>query len=44
MLGMDQAPVSVRESVDSMVPLIEKATKQATGGKLWDYTGEQLAW
>ncbi|KUI53058.1 Norsolorinic acid ketoreductase [Cytospora mali] len=43
-LGMDQAPVPVKNSVGAMVPLIEKATKEATSGRLWDYTGEQLAW
>lgn len=44
MLGIEQPPVSIKDSVDGMVPLIGKATKQATGGRLWDYTGEQLAW
>ncbi|KUI69345.1 Norsolorinic acid ketoreductase [Cytospora mali] len=43
-LGMDQAPVPVKDSVGAMVPLIDKATKEATGGRLWDYTGEILAW
>ncbi|KAI0534839.1 hypothetical protein GGR58DRAFT_504872 [Xylaria digitata] len=44
LVGLEQAPLAVKESVDAMISIIDKATKQETAGKLWDYTGEQLTW
>lgn len=41
---MEQASLPVEDSVAGMLPIIDKATKKETGGRLWDYTGQQLAW
>ncbi|KAF4628881.1 hypothetical protein G7Y89_g9268 [Cudoniella acicularis] len=42
--GMEQAPVTVEDSCTKMVKLIETATKESHGGKLWGHEGEQQAW
>ncbi|GAW14936.1 hypothetical protein ANO14919_043420 [Xylariales sp. No.14919] len=44
LVGIEQAPVTIKESVSGMVSIIDKANKQETAGKLWEYTGEQLTW
>ncbi|KAK7736165.1 hypothetical protein SLS53_007193 [Cytospora paraplurivora] len=44
LLGLEEAHISVKESVDGVVPIIDKATKQGTTGRLWDYTGVPIAW
>jgi hypothetical protein len=42
--GFDEAPTSLDESCDRMVPLIEGATKEKHGGKLIGFEGDQLIW
>lgn len=42
--GLEQAPVTVVDSCSGMVKLLDGVTKELHGGKLWDYTGEQLPW
>ncbi|KUJ19321.1 NAD(P)-binding protein [Mollisia scopiformis] len=43
-LGMKEAPVSIKDSVDGMVKIIDKASKDTHGGIFWEYTGEQYPW
>ena len=42
--GFEQAPVTVEESCTSMVRLIDGATKENHGGKMWGYDGEKMSW
>ncbi|KAF2792530.1 NAD(P)-binding protein [Melanomma pulvis-pyrius CBS 109.77] len=42
--GFEKAPVTVEDSCSGMVKLLDGVTKESYGGKLWDYTGEQLPW
>jgi len=42
--GMEQAPITVEESCSQMVHLINGATKESHGGKLWGHDGEQQTW
>lgn len=44
LLGMEQAPVSIKDSIDGMVSIVEAATKGDHGGNLFEYTGEKLAY
>lgn len=42
--GMEEAPLTVDESVDGMLNVIKTATKDAVGGRVVLYTGEVQAW
>ena len=42
--GMKEADVRVEDSCNGMVTVIDGATKTSHGGRLWNYTGEQMAW
>jgi len=42
--GMEEAPVKVEDSCAQMVKLIEVATKESHGGRLWGYEGDLMAW
>ncbi|KAI2611820.1 NAD(P)-binding protein [Hypoxylon sp. NC1633] len=42
--GLQGALVEIDDSCDGMVKLIDVATKQSHGGKLWDYQGEEQPW
>lgn len=44
LFGIEAAPVSIKKSLDGMMPIIDQATMEKTSGKLWSYTGERLAW
>ncbi|GAA6048660.1 hypothetical protein JCM3770_002006 [Rhodotorula araucariae] len=44
MFGMGEAPVTLEESVASTLRIIDGATREKTGGRFWDYTGEELKW
>ncbi|RYP05676.1 hypothetical protein DL764_003646 [Monosporascus ibericus] len=44
LIGMEKAFVPVEESVPKLVELIDSATKESHGGRLWNYTGEEMAW
>lgn len=42
--GLEQAPLGIDESCDGMEKLIDVATKESHGGKLWGYDGKQETW
>jgi norsolorinic acid ketoreductase len=42
--GLEKAALTVEESCSGVVMLIEKATKEGHGGKLWGHDGELLVW
>ncbi|KAI1082943.1 hypothetical protein F5B20DRAFT_569050 [Whalleya microplaca] len=42
--GLKEAPVSVKDSCNGLVQLIDEATKELHGGKLWGHDGKQQAW
>ncbi|KAI5927148.1 hypothetical protein F4810DRAFT_652583 [Camillea tinctor] len=44
LFGVGKAPVAVEDSAIKLVGLIDAATKQAHGGRLWSYEGTQVAW
>lgn len=44
LLGLEKADISVDESCDGTVQLIDVATKESHGGKLWDNEGKLLTW
>jgi norsolorinic acid ketoreductase len=39
---MEKAAVTVEDSCDGMVKLLDSVTKESHGGKFWEYTGELL--
>jgi len=42
--GLQEAPLSIPESIKGMVKVIDAATKESKGGKLVDYEGKDIAW
>ncbi|KAE9362885.1 NAD(P)-binding protein [Stipitochalara longipes BDJ] len=42
--GLEQAPVTVQESCTGMVKVIDRATKEEFGGKMWGHKGDNMAW
>ncbi|KAK7702212.1 hypothetical protein SLS64_009790 [Diaporthe eres] len=44
LLGLEKAFIGVDESCDGIVQVIDAATKDSHGGKLWDNDGKQLTW
>ena len=42
--GMEEAPLTVDQSVDGMINVIKTATKETVGGRLVLYTGEVQVW
>ncbi|KAI1379957.1 NAD(P)-binding protein [Hypoxylon crocopeplum] len=42
--GVEEAPVTIDDSCNGVVRLIDSATKPSYGGKMWDYEGTQQAW
>ncbi|KAI1204854.1 NAD(P)-binding protein [Annulohypoxylon truncatum] len=42
--GIDQAPVTVDQSCDGVVQVIDIATKKTHGGRMWNYDGKQQSW
>lgn len=42
--GFEHAPLGVEESCSGIVELIDGATKESHGGRLWGYNGKQEAW
>jgi hypothetical protein len=42
--GMVQAPVAVKDSCNQMVKLVDGATKESHGGKMWWHDGELMSW
>ena len=44
MYGMEEAPVSLDDSCDGQVKVIDAATKETHGGRFWRYDGETAVW
>lgn len=44
LVGLEKALIGVDESCDGIVRVIDAATKDSHGGKLWDNDGNLLAW
>lgn len=44
MFGFEQAPLTLEESCDGMMKVIDAATKESYGGRMWSYEGKQDAW
>ncbi|BGP51681.1 hypothetical protein JCM10450v2_007631 [Rhodotorula kratochvilovae] len=44
MFGMEEAPFTLKESVESTLRIMDGATREKSGGRFWDYTGEELTW
>ena len=42
LFGVEKATVTVDDSCDGMVKLLDSVTKESHGGKFWEYTGELL--
>jgi len=42
--GLQEAPLSIPESIKGMVKVIDAVTKESKGGKLVDYEGKDIAW
>lgn len=42
--GFAEAPLDAGESMSRVVRLIDEATKETHGGKLWNHRGTQEAW
>lgn len=42
--GMEEAPLSLDDSCNLMMPLIEQATKELRGGRFWDQEGALKIW
>ncbi|KAI0893979.1 NAD(P)-binding protein [Annulohypoxylon nitens] len=42
--GYGQAPDAIDKSCDGLVEVIDAATKETHGGKMWNYDGKQQSW
>ncbi|TVY17965.1 Norsolorinic acid ketoreductase [Lachnellula arida] len=42
--GVKEAPVTTEDSVNGIIKVIDVATRETHGGKLWEYTGSQVPW
>ena len=42
--GLEEAPVKLQDSVTGMLKVLEQATKETHGGKMWGYDGKQKQW
>ncbi|BGP02928.1 short-chain dehydrogenase/reductase SDR family protein [Rhodotorula toruloides] len=42
--GLEEAPVKLEDSVAGILKIVDGATREKTGGKFWDYTGDELSW
>jgi norsolorinic acid ketoreductase len=43
-IGMEQAPVTIEDSIQGQLKVIDGATREKTSGKFWDFEGNELAW
>lgn len=41
---MSEALVKLDDSINGMTTVIDAATKESHGGKMWEYDGQQLSW
>ncbi|KAL4955004.1 hypothetical protein BDW69DRAFT_193587 [Aspergillus filifer] len=44
LLGLDKAPVTVGDSTQGLVAVIDASTKETHSGRLWKWTGEEEPW
>ncbi|KAI0202673.1 hypothetical protein F4808DRAFT_420973 [Astrocystis sublimbata] len=44
LLGMKEAPVSIKDSCKGIMVIADMATKESHGGTFWNYTGEKYPW
>ncbi|TVY92209.1 Norsolorinic acid ketoreductase [Lachnellula willkommii] len=42
--GVKEAPVTTEDSVKGIIKVIDVATRDTHGGKLWEYNGSQVPW
>ncbi|SPQ24832.1 959f1f8e-e6e7-498b-9f1d-ceeb1299ed37 [Thermothielavioides terrestris] len=42
--GYEKAAITVEESVNGLIRVIDAATRETHSGALWKYTGEQSPW
>ncbi|AEO67937.1 uncharacterized protein THITE_2089435 [Thermothielavioides terrestris NRRL 8126] len=42
--GYEKAAITVEESVNGLIRVIDAATRETHSGVLWKYTGEQSPW
>jgi norsolorinic acid ketoreductase len=43
-VGMEEAPVSLREGVGGIIDKLDKATREKSSGTLITWDGEDVAW
>ncbi len=43
-VGMDQAPVTIEDSIKGQLKVIDGATREKTSGRFWDFEGKELPW
>lgn len=42
--GLEKASITTKESVEGMIKVIDDATRETHGGKLWTWDGRQVPW
>jgi norsolorinic acid ketoreductase len=42
--GLTEATVSIDESCDGLIKIIDESTKETHGGKLWRFDGVEVPW
>ncbi|CAF4081959.1 unnamed protein product [Adineta steineri] len=43
-IGLDEAPVTIENSVQGQLKVIDEATREKTSGRFWDFQGKELPW
>ncbi|CAF1366140.1 unnamed protein product [Adineta steineri] len=43
-VGLDEAPVTIQDSVQGQLKVIDEATREKTSGRFWDFEGKELPW
>lgn len=43
-LGMGTAAITLDQSINGMIKVIDSATRDTHGGKLWVWNGKQSVW
>ncbi|CAF1164435.1 unnamed protein product [Rotaria sp. Silwood1] len=43
-IGLDQAPVTIEDSVQGQLKIIDGATREKTSGRFWSFDGKELVW
>jgi len=42
--GIKEANITTEDSVNGIIRVIDVATRDTHGGKLWEYNGSQVPW